>query len=230
VSVKSDVESSLLTLHLASSNDTIEAWMIASDDEKDRLVKESRNESSPYDAYIGQRFPLIYGQLSQDEASDNFKACFFLGCAIYTLEWKTVHGIKNRELLDHILLDPNYNELWETEFKKEDFGNINRVVEWTHERFSEFLSPVIPPVASETKSHLDQSGVKAAPTRADEVHIAQDWEKLGLNLDDWFFERTMHSFGQDERSSRMIHLYSRVDDDGNLQQVILYLPEQWPLY
>ena len=61
--------------------------------------------------------------------------------------------------------------------------------------------------------------VQNAITLADEAHITQNWETLGINGDDWVFEKIIYSTPYGDRA---VHLFARVDENGFLQEVSVF--------
>ena len=214
-----------LILHAASSANTIDEWERATTSRKNYLINEGSKRANPYEEYVSENFRNISGFLSEDPITKD-EELFFLGRAIYTLDLRHAHGNDNRQSLEKLIADERYNEVWQQMTDNEIPGDIQTVIGWTEDRLFECLTPHITPWASEAASHLNRRGRKP-PTQADEAHIVQNWERLGLNHDNWFFHSTLHSADQGSHARRIVHLFARVDDDGNLQNVLtIRLPGQ----
>lgn len=222
-----------LKLLTASSRATIEEWTLVTDKQKDTWVKKGlEGTANPYTVLINHHLSAVQDILSTRE-DHRQKQLFFLGHAMYR-RMRYVHEIvddgapednptnpqQNRDYITAALREGMFKRAWRKEVEKEDRGYISEIVQWTSDRFKEVpIKNYVPGVSGPGKhTYLGNHRSGAAPTMIDEVHIAAQWQRFGMDHGGWFFEKTLRTVRQ-STGTRTIHLYTRVDDDGNLQDV-----------
>lgn len=179
---------------------------------------------NPYWYYLNRNIPRIEDLLSH-EADDRNRELFFLAYALYRREPRRTSRVKQEVFWQHdILGNAEFTILWDRENAISNSQRIENIVKWGEDRLEEWLRSDQPMVSSYDRSHTYIPEVKYGPTVGDEDHIAEKWRELGWPHR-WVFERTLHSTPHqlNPPSTRTVHLFALVDDEGNLVDVSMYL-------